>query len=83
MLPAPLATNRVLIQAGCQSPGPEGVGSRPPEGGKVTRQDPQDSFPSCQESGMCSPILSHLRLGKYSAENKHPHSGLREMSRTL
>lgn len=35
-----------------------GVGSRPPGGGRVTGQDPQYSFPSCQESGMCSPVSS-------------------------
>lgn len=37
----------------------------------MTRKDERDRFPSCQQSGMCSPILSRLWLGKYSAQNKH------------
>lgn len=37
----------------------------------MARQDSQHSFSSCQNSGMCGPVLSRLWLGKYSAENKH------------
>jgi hypothetical protein len=64
-------------------PRASGVGTRPPRGGEMARQDSQHSFPSCQDSGMCGPVLSRLWLGKYSAENKHSHPWCRVTWRAL
>lgn len=46
--------------------GPQGlgVGSRPRGRGEVTRQDPQYSFSSCQESGMYSPVRVSSAVGE-------------------